>query len=92
MTIVPLVLIFVSQFVAGIGVLLFFSLGGPYLDDNIKKTQSPMLFGKILRISMLNFSKTRNKQTLKFLQTLDKGAHSIKMTFSSRLFLENGKE
>lgn len=20
--------------------------GGPYLDDNIKKTQSPMLFGK----------------------------------------------
>jgi len=45
-SIVPLVLIFLSQFVAGIGVLLFFSLGGPYLDDNIKKTQSPMLFGK----------------------------------------------
>ena len=45
MSVVPLVLIFLSQFVAGIGVLLFFSLGGPYLDDNIKKTQSPMLFG-----------------------------------------------
>jgi hypothetical protein len=92
MTVVPLVLIFVSQFVAGIGVLLFFSLGGPYLDDNIKKTQSPMLFGKILRIRMLNFSKTRNKQAFKFLQTLDKGAHSIIMTSSSSLFLENGKE
>ncbi|CAG7725964.1 unnamed protein product [Allacma fusca] len=44
-SIIPLVFIFVSQFVAGIGVLLFFSLGGPYLDDNVEKTNSPMLFG-----------------------------------------------
>ncbi|CAL8069741.1 unnamed protein product [Orchesella dallaii] len=44
-SIVPLILIFLSQFVSGIGVLLFYTLGGPYLDDNIKKTKSPMLFG-----------------------------------------------
>ena len=46
-SVVPLVLIFLSQFVSGIGVLLFFSLGGPYLDDNMKKTKSPMMFGRL---------------------------------------------
>jgi hypothetical protein len=45
-SIVPLILIFISQFVSGIGVLLFFTLGGPYLDDNMEKTKSPMVFGK----------------------------------------------
>ena len=47
-SIVPLVFIFIAQFVAGVGVLLFFSLGGPYLDDNVNKTNSPMLFGNQL--------------------------------------------
>jgi len=46
MSIVPLVLIFCSQFVAGIGVLLFFTLGGPYLDDNTQRANIPIVFGK----------------------------------------------
>jgi hypothetical protein len=45
-SILPLVIIFISQFIAGIGNILFFSLGGPYLDDNSKKKNMPMVFGK----------------------------------------------
>jgi hypothetical protein len=45
MSIAPLILIFMSQFVAGIGVLLFFTLGGPYLDDNTKRKNIPIVFG-----------------------------------------------
>jgi hypothetical protein len=41
----PLVLIFLSQFVLGIGSTLYYALGQPYLDDNVKKTQTPMLLG-----------------------------------------------
>jgi len=45
---VPLVLLFISQFVSGIGILLFFTLGGPYLDDSTKRKNIAMLFGKAL--------------------------------------------
>ena len=41
----PLVLIFLSQFVLGIGSTLYYALGQPYLDDNVKKTQTPLLLG-----------------------------------------------
>jgi hypothetical protein len=41
----PLVLIFLSQFVLGIGTTLYYALGQPYLDDNAKKTQTPMMLG-----------------------------------------------
>jgi len=44
-SILPLVLIFLSQFVLGIGSTLYYALGQPYLDDNVKKTQTPMLLG-----------------------------------------------
>jgi len=43
--IAPLIIMFLSQFVSGIGVLVFFSLGGPYLDDNTKRTNVPIVFG-----------------------------------------------
>lgn len=42
----PLALLFLSQFISGIGVLLFFTLGGPYLDDNTKRKNIAMMFGK----------------------------------------------
>lgn len=42
-TIVPLVLIFLSQFVLGIGNTLYYALGQTYLDDNTKKTNTPLL-------------------------------------------------
>jgi hypothetical protein len=44
-SIMPLILIFLSQFVLGIGSTLYYALGQPYLDDNVKKTQTPMLLG-----------------------------------------------
>jgi hypothetical protein len=44
----PLILIFLSQFVAGIGVVLFFTLGGPYLDDNTKRKNMPIVFGNFI--------------------------------------------
>jgi hypothetical protein len=44
-SILPLVLIFLSQFVLGIGSTLYYALGQPYLDDNVKKTKTPMLLG-----------------------------------------------
>lgn len=42
-SIVPLVLIFVSQFVLGVGNTLYYALGQTYLDDNTKKTNTPLL-------------------------------------------------
>lgn len=53
-TIYPLVLIFLSQFASGIGNILFFTLGGPYLDDNTKKDKLPMVFGKLAHYSIIN--------------------------------------
>lgn len=44
-SIVPLILIFLSQFVLGIGTSLYMSLGQAYLDDNTKKTRTPLLLG-----------------------------------------------
>ncbi|XP_055590283.1 solute carrier organic anion transporter family member 74D [Uranotaenia lowii] len=40
---VPMVLIFLSQFVLGIGNTLYYSLGQTYLDDNTKKTNTPLM-------------------------------------------------
>lgn len=45
-SIVPLILVFVSQFMLGIGNTLYFSLGQTYLDDNTNKTETPVLLGK----------------------------------------------
>uniref|UniRef100_A0A1I8PEC0 Solute carrier organic anion transporter family member n=1 Tax=Stomoxys calcitrans TaxID=35570 RepID=A0A1I8PEC0_STOCA len=42
-SIVPLVLVFLSQFVLGIGNTLYYSLGQSYLDDNTKKTNTPLM-------------------------------------------------
>lgn len=46
-SIVPLILVFLSQFILGIGNTLYFSLGQTYLDDNTEKTETPVLLGKI---------------------------------------------
>lgn len=42
-SIVPLVLIFISQFVLGIGNTMYYALGQTYLDDNTKKANTPIL-------------------------------------------------
>lgn len=58
---VPLVMIFLSQFVLGIGNTLYYSLGQSYLDDNTKQTNTPLMlayafsmrmFGPILGIAL----------------------------------------
>lgn len=41
----PRLLIFLSQFILGIGTTLYYSLGQTYLDDNTKKKNTPMLLG-----------------------------------------------
>lgn len=40
-----MIYIFMSQFVSGIGTTLFSILGITYLDDNVKRKQTPMLIG-----------------------------------------------
>lgn len=50
---VPLVLIFLSQFVLGIGNTLYYSLGQSYLDDNTKKTNTPIMLGFAFSIRMV---------------------------------------
>uniref|UniRef100_U5EK85 Solute carrier organic anion transporter family member n=1 Tax=Corethrella appendiculata TaxID=1370023 RepID=U5EK85_9DIPT len=44
-SILPIVLIFISQFVLGIGNTLYFTLGQTYIDDNTDKTKTPMMLG-----------------------------------------------
>ncbi|XP_066600830.1 solute carrier organic anion transporter family member 74D [Prorops nasuta] len=44
-SLLPRLLVFVSQFVLGIGTTLYYSLGQTYLDDNTKKKNTPMLLG-----------------------------------------------
>jgi solute carrier organic anion transporter family, member 5A len=49
--ILPLVLIFFSQFIFGIGNTLFFALGQTYLDDGVeKKKNTPILLGYTLAL------------------------------------------
>lgn len=49
---VPLVLIFLSQFVLGIGNTLYYSLGQSYLDDNTNKGNTPLVLAYALSLRM----------------------------------------
>lgn len=49
---VPLVLIFMSQFVLGIGNTLYYSLGQSYLDDNTKQRNTPLMLGYAFSMRM----------------------------------------
>ncbi|XP_039498000.1 solute carrier organic anion transporter family member 74D [Drosophila santomea] len=50
---VPLVLIFVSQFVLGVGNTMYYSLGQTYLDDNTKKTNTPLMLAVAMALRMI---------------------------------------
>jgi hypothetical protein len=50
---VPAVLIFVSQFILGIGNSLYFSLGQTYIDDNTKKTNTPIMLAYAFALRLL---------------------------------------
>lgn len=50
---VPLVLIFASQFVLGIGNTMYYSLGQTYLDDNTKRTNTPLMLAVAMALRMI---------------------------------------
>jgi len=50
---VPLVLIFLSQFVLGVGNTMYYSLGQTYLDDNTKKTNTPLMLAVAMALRMI---------------------------------------
>jgi hypothetical protein len=55
-SILPLVLIFLSQFVLGIGNTLFYALGQTYLDDGVeKKKNTPLYLGCIFSLRCFKF-------------------------------------
>lgn len=45
-SLLPRLLVFLSQFILGIGTTLYYGLGQTYLDDNTKKKNTPMLLGE----------------------------------------------
>ncbi|XP_067010749.2 solute carrier organic anion transporter family member 74D [Anabrus simplex] len=49
-SIFPLFLIFLSQFVLGIGTTLYYALGQTYLDDNTKKTSTPLMLSCVMAL------------------------------------------
>lgn len=52
-SILPLVLIFLSQFVLGIGNTLYYALGQTYLDDSTKKSNTPLLLSYAYSLRVL---------------------------------------
>lgn len=55
-SILPRLLVFLSQFILGIGTTLYYGLGQTYLDDNTKKKNTPMLLGKYVSIIIIIIS------------------------------------
>lgn len=50
---IPLILIFLSQFVLGIGNTLYYSLGPTYIDNNTKKRNTPLIFSYAYALRIL---------------------------------------
>lgn len=50
---VPLIMIFLSQFVLGIGNTLYMALGQSYLDDSSSRKRSPMVFAYAFAMRMI---------------------------------------
>uniref|UniRef100_A0A1B6HKW4 Solute carrier organic anion transporter family member n=1 Tax=Homalodisca liturata TaxID=320908 RepID=A0A1B6HKW4_9HEMI len=47
---IPALLVFFSQFVLGIGTTLYYALGQTYMDDNTKKSKTPLLLSLTLSL------------------------------------------
>lgn len=52
-SVLPLVLIFMSQFVLGIGTTMYYTLGVSYLDDSVPKNNTPMTLAWALTFRMV---------------------------------------
>ncbi|XP_033230662.1 solute carrier organic anion transporter family member 74D-like [Belonocnema kinseyi] len=50
MSILPRMLVFLSQVILGFGTTLYFGLGQAYMDDNTKKKNTPMLLGLLFAL------------------------------------------
>lgn len=44
----PQVILFVAQFISGIGQPLYYTLGVSYMDDNIVKSKTPTFVSKLM--------------------------------------------
>lgn len=51
-SLMPQILLFIGQLIAGVGQCLFYTLGSAYIDDNVKKSKTPALisFSYFLRL------------------------------------------
>lgn len=49
----PQVVLFLAQFISGIGGSLYYTLGVSYMDDNIKKSKTPALLSKSIESDKL---------------------------------------
>lgn len=63
-SILPLVLIFLSQFVLGIGNTLYYALGQTYLDDNTKKSNTPLLLSYAFSLRTMGPGENIFKRTI----------------------------
>lgn len=52
----PIILLFVAQFISGIGCSLFYTLGLSYMDDNSTKSKSPAMLSKFPNLFLLSLS------------------------------------
>lgn len=52
-TMLPLILIFCTRFVLGIGFTLYVTLGTPYLDDGVKRKHTPIMLATAFTFKML---------------------------------------
>lgn len=66
-SITPLILIFISQFVLGIGNTMYYALGQTYLDDNTKKTNTPLMLSYAFSLRTLG---PGERFSVKFFQLL----------------------
>ncbi|XP_076337292.1 solute carrier organic anion transporter family member 74D-like isoform X2 [Tachypleus tridentatus] len=51
-TVPAIVLLFLGNFLQGFGAIAFYSVGTPYLDDNVRKNDSPLYFGTLFALRL----------------------------------------
>lgn len=66
-SLIPPIILFISQLISGIGGSLYYSLGCTYIDDNIKKTKSPLIIGKSLQSKLFHIRNVKYKKLIIYL-------------------------
>lgn len=64
-TMLPAVSIFfIANFINGFGYTAYYTIGAPYLDDNVKKKNSPMYFSRYLLLYLCLYLKCINRELI----------------------------